>query len=249
MPIVTEEDTQNMLEAIDRAAVAVFAFFGTRGQVIAVPVTPYTHEGKVLVTATLAYTRKAELVRLNPAVALLADGMHCTAQAEVVSDVSGDFFVKHVLGDEIRKYPPALALTKVPFHRKVFAWYFGRAIVSFEAERIEARPGDDSVTLITSVDGHPRITPLSLDYAALDSNVELATEAVDGPGLLLAHRESDDMSDLRQLSIRGEVSDGVFRERSRTGSLESADGGSEWARRRNAAKARKMMKDWPEMLV
>jgi len=242
-------DTESMLGAVDRAGVAVFAFFGTRGQVIAVPVTPYSHGGKILVTATLAYTRKAELVRRNPAVALLADGMHCTGEAEVFSDVSGDFFVEHVLEDEIRKYPPALALTKVPFHRKVFAWYFGRAVVSFDAERIETRPGDDSVTLITSVEGRPRITPLAIDYAALDSDVELATEAVDGPALLLAHRESDDMSDLRQLSVRGEVSDGVFRERSRSGSLEAADGGSEWGRRRKAAKARKMMKDWPKMPV
>lgn len=242
-------DAGSMLEAVDRAAVAVSAFFGTRGQVIAVPVTPYIHQGKVLVTATLAYTRKAELIRRNSAVALLAEGMHCTGEAEVFSDVTGDFFVKHVLEDEIRKYPPALSLTKVPFHRKVFSWYFGRAVISFAAERIEPRPGDDSVTLITSAEGRPNITPLALGYDALGPNVEVSVDAPDGPGLLLAHRESDDMSDLRQLSVRGEVGDGVFRERSRTGSLESADGGSEWGRRRSATKARKMMKDWPKVPV
>ena len=244
---MTEEGTRHMLEAIDRAAVAVFALFGTRGQVIAVPVTPYSHHGKILVTATLAYTRKAELVRQNPTVAMLAGGVHCTGRAEVFSDASGDFFVKHVLEDEIRKYPPALALTKVPFHRKVFSWYFGRAIISFEAERIEPQPKDDSVTLITSVEGRPRITPLPLDYAALVSDLEFTTDAQDGPALLLAHRESDDMSDLRQMSIRGEVGHGVFREASRTESLDIADGGSEWTRRRNATKARKIMKDWPKM--
>ena len=67
-------DTQAMLEAIDRTAVAVFAFYGTRGQLLAVPVTPYSHEGKVLGTATLASTREAELVRRTRAVALLAEG-------------------------------------------------------------------------------------------------------------------------------------------------------------------------------
>ncbi|MFQ5474062.1 MAG: pyridoxamine 5'-phosphate oxidase family protein [Dehalococcoidia bacterium] len=242
-------DTQAMLEAVDSAAVAVFAFFGSRGQVIAVPVTPYSHEGRVIVTATLAYTRKAELVRQNPAVALLAGGMHCSGQAEVFSDVSGDFFVTHLLEHELRKYPPARALTKVPLHRKVFSWYFGRAVISFDAERIETRPGADAVTLVTEAGGRPSIRSLSSNYAALDSYVEFSTDAPDGQALVVAHRESEDMSDLRQMSVRGELRDGVFRERSRSGSLESAGSDSEWARRRRASKARKMMKDWPEMPV
>ena len=242
-------DTEAMLDAVDGAAVAVFAFFGSRGQVIAVPVTPYSHEGKVIVTATLAYTRKAELVRQNPAVALIAGGVHCSAQAEVFSDVSGDFFVTHLLEHEMRKYPPARALTKVPFHRKVFSWYFGRAVISFDAGQVESRSGDDSVTLVSGVDGSPSIKPLDLGNDALDATVELSVEEPDGPALLLAHRESEDMSDLMQMSIRGGVAGGVFRELSRSGSLTAAGSDSEWSRRNKASKARKMMNDWPEMPV
>ena len=174
-------DTQAMLEAVDHAAVAVFAFFGSRGQVIAVPVTPYSHDGKVIVTATLAYTRKAELVRQDPAIALLAGGMHCAGRAEVFSDVSGDFFVTHLLEHELRKYPPARSLVKVPFHRRIFAWYFGRAVISFDAEQVESRAGDDSVTLVSGVDGRVGIKPLDLGYDALDATVELSTDGPDGP--------------------------------------------------------------------
>lgn len=242
-------DTQAMLEAIDRTAVAVFAFYGTRGQLLAVPVTPYSHEGKVLVTATLAYTRKAELVRRNPVVALLADGVHCGGQANVFSDVSGDFFVEHVLEHEMRKYPPAQFLTKMPNYREVLAWYFGRAVISFDAERVERRPGDDSLTLVSSVDGRPSIMPLAVDYAVLDSRVELAADVPDGQALVLAHRESADMNDLRQASVRGEVIDGVFRELSRKGSLDSAGSDSESDGQSNAERARKMMQDWPKMPV
>ncbi|MCH8813784.1 MAG: hypothetical protein IH957_01620 [Chloroflexi bacterium] len=242
-------DTQDMLEAIDGAAVAVFAFYGSRGQLLAVPVTPYSHEGKVLVTATLAYTRKAQLVRRNPAVALLADGAHCGGRANVFSDVSGDFFVEHILEHEMRKYPPAQFLTKVPNYREVLAWYFGRAIISFDAERVERRPGEDSLTLATSVDGRPSIMPLAVDYAVLDSQVELAADVPDGQALMLAHRESADMNDLRQASVRGEVVGGVFRELSRSGSLESAGTDSEADRQANAERARQTMRDWPKMPV
>jgi hypothetical protein len=171
-----------------------------------------------------------------------------SGRADVYADVSGDFFVKHLLEDELRKYPPARSLVKVPLHRKVFAWYFGRAIIAFEPSNTNERLGDDRFTLITEGAGEfPDITPVQA-LASVTAPVELRIDgAADGEALLLAHRESEDMSDLRQLSLRGEVRGGVFHERSRSGNLDGDGGGSEWQRRRRAAKARQLMKDWPAM--
>lgn len=239
---------EHPLSTVDDVAVAVLAFFGSRHQLLAVPVTPYRYQGRLMVTATLAYTRKAELIRRTPEVSLLAGGVHFSGRADVYADVSGDFFVKHLLEDELRKYPPARSLVKVPLHRKVFAWYFGRAIIAFEPSNAEARPGDDHFTFITEgASGFPDITPIHA-LSSVAPPVELRLEGTaDGEALLLAHRESEDMSDLRQLSVRGEITGGVFGERSRSGSLDGGGDDSERQRRRRAANARRVMKDWPEM--
>lgn len=239
---------KHALSTVDDVAVAVLAFSGSHGQLLAVPVTPYRYQGRLIVTATLAYTRKAELIRRNPEISLLAGGVQFSGRANVFADIAGDFFVEHLLQHELRKYPPARSLVKVPLHRKVLAWYFGRAIIAFEPSSSEARRGDDRCTLIAEgPDASPDITPID-ELSGVDAPVELPLEGVaDGEALLLVHRESEDMSDLRQLSVRGEISGGVFRERSRSGNLDGSGGDSEWQRRHRAAKARQMMKDWPVM--
>jgi hypothetical protein len=217
---------EHPLSTVDDVAVAVLAFSGSRSQLLAVPVTPYRYQGRLIVTATLAYTRKAELIRRNPEISLLAGGVQFSGRANVFADPAGDFFVGHLLQHELRKYPPARSLVRVPTHRRVFAWYFGRAIIAFEPSRSEARQGDDHFTLITQgPDESPDIGPIHA-LSSVAPPVELPLEgAADGKALLLAHRESEDMSDLRQLSVRGEISDGVFRERSRSGNLDGSGGG------------------------
>lgn len=237
------------LAAAVAAPVAVFAFRDARGEPAAVPVTPYVHGELVVITSTLAYTRKAQLIREDGRVALLAGGVHMIGRAEVRSDVRGDFFVAHLLDQELAKYPPARALVAVPLHRRLFAWYFGRALMSFWPERVEHRLGDDARTLVTlDANGFPSIAPIDAPDAPSEQlAIPFSPVAHDGPALLLRHRESADMSDLRHASIRGTLAGGVFTVRRRIGSLEgeNRDDG-ELARRRNAAKARKLMKAWPK---
>lgn len=237
----------DVLAAAAASAVAVFAFRDAGGRPLALPVTPYVHGETVVITSTLAYTRKAQLVRDDDRVALLVGGVHIVGRADVRADLRGDFFVANLLDQELAKYPPARALVAVPLHRRVFGWYFGRALMFFTPESVEQRPGSDAGTVITlDADGFPSILPLEVPDAPFDHlAVPHSAATHDGPALLLQHRESADMSDLRHASMHGTLARGAFTVRRRIGSLDGpgADDG-ELARRRNAAAARKIMKSW-----
>jgi hypothetical protein len=235
------------LAAAFAAAVAVFAFRSPRGDPMAVPVTPYVLGDSVVVTSTLAYTKKAEYVRGGGRVALLANGVHMLGRADVRADVKGAFFVQNLLDQELAKYPPARALVGVPFHRRVFSWYFGRALMFFVPEEAAARPGDDAATLVTlRRDGFPSIAPIGVPSGVLDAvAVSPPTEMADGPAQILQHRESADMSDLWQATLRGTLANGMFTVRRRIGSLEGGSGDAgEFARRKAASAARRRMAGW-----
>ncbi len=231
---------------------AVFAFHDSQGRPIAVPVTPYLDRwlgnrwlGRVVVTSTLAYIRKAELVKDDGRVAMLATGVHMNGGAEVTADLTGDAFVERYLEQEKAKYPPARKLTLVPLHRKLFAWYFGRAIIRFAPENVREVSGSDGATVIDHDDeGILRIRPVgAIDPQADEMELDVA-DLRNGPASILIHRESLDMSDLRWLRLGGSIGNGVFRVTSRTGSLEEGNRDSESTRRRNARLARVKMAGW-----
>jgi hypothetical protein len=225
---------------------------------MALPVTPYVLGGEVVITSTLAYVRKAEHLKKDPRLALLASGVHMSGRAAVSADVAGDTFVSRLLAQEMRKYPPARTLARIPLHRLLFSWYFGRVLMRFEPEDVREVPGDDDWTLVTfGKSGIPEIAPIHApehEVGSFEPNPVAPTgrRATDGPAAVLAHLEpKPDMTDLRQLLLSGELDSGVFTVRSRSGGLGPAAPRSWLARIREqlemhkrARRARKIMRRW-----
>ena len=214
------------LRAVDDSAVAIFAFRDRHDRPMAWPVTPYRDGNVVAVTSTLAYMKKTLHVRRDGRVALLAGGWLLTGHARVHADVSGDEFVSRFLPQELRKYPPARDIVRVPFHRYLFWWYFGRVCMEFTPDTAREVTGVDRATLITlDANGFPRITPVretdlrNNRFALQPPGSEALVDLPDGPATVLVHMEPS-MSDLRQLVLRGQIQSGVFVVKSRHGSLE-----------------------------
>ncbi len=86
-------------------------------------------------------------------------------------------------------------------------------------------PGSDRITVSFVDGGLPRIVPLEPATGVLGDEIP-APAARDGAACLLVHDEDPDMADLRQLTLHGTVSDGTFRVRRRSGSLEPAHPGT-----------------------
>ncbi len=235
------------LRAIYDAPAGVLAYHGSRGQLVAVAVTPYVLGDDVYVTTTLAYSRKAGLIRQSPKVALLAAGVYLRADAAVYADVKGEFFVKHLLEQEMRKYPPARTLRRIPFHRQLFGWFFGRAIIKLEPITVAADAGGDAWTLVTEGEnGYPSIHPIG-EADPEGGDVAIPPELVNAPGpaVVFFHKESADMSELASKAFRGEIKDGSFVAKARPAGTAAGGAGGERGRRANARRARQAMKDWP----
>ena len=212
-----------------------------------VAVTPYVLGEDVYITATLAYSRKAGLIRQSPKIALLTGGVYMRADADVYADVKGDFFVKHLLEQEMRKYPPARMLRRIPFHRRLFGWFFGRAIMKLEPIAVETDAGEDAWTLVTEgEDGYPSIRAIAeADPEGGDVRIPPELAGAAGPAVVFFHSESEDMSELKSEAFRGEIRDGSFTAKARPARSEAGDAGGERGRRANARRARQAMKDWP----
>lgn len=239
-------DPEN-LGAIYNAPAGVLAYHGSRGQLVPVAVTPYVLGDDVYVTTTLAYSRKAGLIRQSPKIALLAGGVYLRADVSVYADVKGEFFVKHLLEQEMRKYPPARTLRRIPFHRWLFGWFFGRAIMKLGPIAVEADAGDDTWTLVAEGDdGYPSIYPIAkADPESGDVTIppELASAA--SPAVVFFHSESEDMSELSSTAFRGEIRDGAFVAKARPAGTQAGGAGGQRSRSANAKRARAAMKDWP----
>ncbi len=212
-----------------------------------VAVTPYVLDGVVHITATLAYARKAGLIRRSPKVALLAVGVYLLADAAVYADVKGEFFVKHLLEQEMRKYPPARTLRRIPFHRRLFGWFFGRAIIKLEPIAVAADAGDDGWTLVTEGEnGYPSIHPIpEADPEGGDVTIPPEVAGAPGSAVVFFHNESEDMSELTSKAFRGEIKDGSFAAKARPAGSQAGGGGGMRQRGANARRAREAMKDWP----
>ena len=260
------------IRAIDAAPLAIFAYRDRRGRPAAWPVTPVVAGDRAVVSSTLAFARKAEHVRRDPRVALLAGGSHVAGRASVRADVTGDEFVARFLEQEARKYTPTADLVRIPLHRRLFSWYFGRVLIEITASVVREVSGADHATLITlDATGHPRITPVEWPRFpadgrddGIDARIAVGERLdllspdgaplpflADGPAQVLVHVEPGP-TDLRQLRIDGEFSMGSFRIRNRTGSLLPPPGGTgvraELIRqidyRRRARQARRRIATW-----
>jgi len=235
------------LRAIHDAPAGVLAYHGSRGQLVPVAVTPYVLGDDVYVTTTLAYSRKAGLIRQSPKVMLLAAGVRITADAEVYADVKGDFFVKHLLDQELRKYPPARMLRRIPFHRRLFGWFFGRAIIKLEPIAVEADAGGDAWTLVTEGEnGYPSIHSMpEADPEGGDVTIPPEVAGAPGAAVVFFHNESEDMSELTSKAFRGEIKDGSFAVKARPAGPQAGGAGGMRQRGANARRAREAMKGWP----
>ena len=235
------------LRAIYDAPAGVLAYHGSRGQLVPVAVTPYVLGDDVYITATLAYSQKAQLIRQSPKIALLTAGVYMRADADVYADVKGDFFVKHLLEQEMRKYPPARMLRRIPFHRRLFGWFFGRAIMKLEPITVDTDAGEDAWTLVTEGEnGYPSIRAIA---EADPENADVALPAdlagAAGPAVVFSHSESEDMSELSSTAFRGEIKDGAFVAKARPAGSQVGGAGGQRSRSANAKRAREAMKDWP----
>ncbi len=206
------------LGSFDRASVGVLGFMGPDGNPRSCAVTPYVIDGNLIVSSTLAYLAKVRAIARHPSISLFVDGVHASAEASIEMHRSPDWFDQHLRDQERLKYPPARTLLALPFHRRVLWWYVGRAVITFDNARFEDVAGSDGTTVTTLENGRPRIRPLH--RVALNGDVvDVANDIPDGPAILLAHDEDDDMAELRQLALRGTVVGGRLHVDRRSGSL------------------------------
>lgn len=215
------------LSAACLARVGIVAFRDGHGRPMAWPITPYVDDDALVVTSTLAYLKKAEHIRNDRRIAVLADGLLAVGDATVHADPSGDRFVERLLDQEREKFPPLRQIESVPASRKVFAWYYGRAHIVLRPRTCALRPGDDTAVLVAfDAGGYPTIMPVTATEAAVHAErVDLGPagrRVPDGEAVLLIHAEDDAMEDLRSLHARGQLKDGVLTVTRRFGSLQPA---------------------------
>jgi hypothetical protein len=247
--------TTELVQALDGAQVGVFSYVMRSGHPNACAVTPYVVDGVPVVTSTLALIDKAAAVRRDPRVALLAGGVHLSGRAAVAVDVTPAWFDRHLRQQELAKYPPARAILGIPWHRRLFAWYVGRVVMSIAPDAVVERPGRDLATItVLDREGALGVFPIPRP-AHLDApEIEMNTSIPDGPGVLLIHEEDTAMNDLRQLTLHGHVTSGVFTVERLRGSLQATPQG--WRQQlatsrqlaRNATANRARLADWPTIV-
>jgi hypothetical protein len=191
-------------------------------------VTPYLDDGQPVVTSTLALVGKIGAVLRDDRVALLAGGAQVRGRATVTIEDDGDWFDRAIRAQELRKYPPARVLLRLPGYRRLLWWYVGRTVVRLPADNVRAVPGSDRVT-VTAVDhdGLVTVVPVAGDVRLDADEIPLPAGLPDGrpaglpdgPACLLVHEESARLSDLRQLRLDGELAAGRLIVHRRSGTL------------------------------
>jgi hypothetical protein len=214
------------VEAITNPALGVFGFVGRDGRPLSCAVTPYLDHGQPVVTSTLALVGKIGAVLRDERVALLAGGAQARGRATVTIEDDGTWFDQAIRAQELRKYPPARFLLRLPGHRRLLWWYVGRAVVRLPADGLRAVPGSDRVT-VTGIDrdGLVSVVPVPGDVPLDADQIPLPAGLPDGPACLLVHEESAGKSDLRQLRLEGDLVDGRLTVRRRDGTLAAAPHG------------------------
>jgi hypothetical protein len=91
------------------------------GRPLSCAVTPYLDGGQPVVTSTLALVGKIGAVLRDERVALLAGGALARGRATVTIEDDGTWFDQVIRAQELRKYPPARFLLRLPGHRRLTA--------------------------------------------------------------------------------------------------------------------------------
>jgi hypothetical protein len=247
--------TRSVVQALDSAQVGVLGYVMRSGHPNVCAVTPYVVDSVPVVTSTLALIDKAAAVHRDPRVVLFAGGVQLSGRAAVAVDMTPAWFDRHLRQQELTKYPPARGILGIPAHRRLFAWYVGRVVMSITPDLVVERPGSDLAT-ITVLDRegvlHVFPTPRPEDLNAPE--IELDTSIPDGLAVLLIHEEDTDMNDLRQLTLHGQVATGAFNVERRRGSLQATPQG--WRQQlatsrqmaRRAATNRSRLAGWPTIV-
>lgn len=216
-----------MVEPFRRAAVGVLAWrVGTAPRACAV--TPLVCGDKPVVTSTFAFVGKMRQIHADPRVALLAGGTLLQADARIHVDRLGDAFRGDLLDQESAKFPPTRQLAALPGHDRWLRWYFRRIIATLDPVAPAEEVGPDGTVLVALRGGRPWIAALPCHEHLLDArpgtHVHLPEHVrgreLDGPAILLAHRENTAMTALAQLRLSGDLKSGRLLVRRRSGSLE-----------------------------
>ncbi len=230
-------DTSSALKALEGAQVGVFGYVMRSGLPNACAVTPYVVDSVPVVTSTLALIDKAAAVHHDPRVALLAGGVQLSGRATVAVDPTPAWFDRHLRQQELAKYPPARSILGIPGHRRLFAWYVGRVVMSITPDCVVERPRSDLATItVLDTEGVLRVLPTPLPADLNAPEIEMDTSIPDGLAVLLIHEEDAGMNDLRQLTLHGHVATGAFTVERRRGSLQATPQG--W--RQQLATSRKL---------
>jgi len=240
------------VEAVGAARVAVLSYVMASGQPNACAVTPYVVKGRLTVTSTLALVAKAAALRRDPRVALTAGGRSVRGSAAVSVDLTSAWFDAHLRVPELAKYPPARSIMAVPGHRRLFGWYVGRVIVDVRVESTWPAAGDDRTTLtVLDADGRLVCTPVPRPPDLAATSIRVAGAIPDGRATLLVREEDEELTDLRQLRLSGEVRHGLFEVRERRGTLTPSTTGLVGQLRtshqmaRRAKQNRRQLETWP----
>ena len=199
-PVWTE-----VLEEARERAVAVLGLTLPSGRPTAWPVTPYVLRDQLVVTSTLAYPRKAEHLARRPAADILIGGHLVACDAQVYGDVDGHWFGRTLLQQELAKYPPARKIVATPGATRLFRWYFGRAVIVLHPRAIRPTPFSSSSVLVTLQDARPVLTPVQPPERIVAGDTMHVPDVADGPACVMTHRESSDLSVLRQQHAHGRV--------------------------------------------
>jgi hypothetical protein len=224
------------LAAVARAyRTCEFATLAKDGTPITWPTSPWIADGKLIVTTSLGFPRKAFNVRRDNRVALLFSdptGSGLDAPPQVFVTGTAD------CPDEIVTSPgelsafwamlferqPSCRAYLSPLMRSMADWYFMRLIITVTPGSVTTRPPvafaprnapgtsvvdsfDSAVLGVRDSAGMPVLTRVRPEPTENGYRVD---SSLSGPASLLVHRHDEQLANLRMLLVRGELSDGTF---------------------------------------
>jgi hypothetical protein len=204
---------------------------GEDGRPDAIPATPLLLNDQPVVALPYAYDQLARTIGKAPVISLALSDPRMTgphwqplavpALPRMIEDRDGAIFTEHLVGQELKKYPPARALIDSPLLRREHWWYVPRLLILIEpisvttVSAIAARR--DPADLVLSVtDG----TNLAVDTVRTEDGgsdqlrlTSLAgRELPNGPAALLGHDFSvPDLERWTSWVTRGVLTNGVLR--------------------------------------
>jgi hypothetical protein len=194
---------------VDGACIGELAWVGRQGP-DGMAVTPLRLGDRPAVAMPYAFADRLRGAGGSPSVTLALTDSRMTSSGwapllvagrpTLQEDVEGRLFAEQLLGQELRKNPPARVYADTPLLRRENWWYLPRVVLVIEVEdvaraHVRTRPGDDGVLVTVPPSGRPEVDVVTVpDWTAqpLDLAVEGGGRPVrrDGAAALLAHNFS-----------------------------------------------------------